>query len=94
VNDTAPLLPPRKINPFVDPSVNVPFETVIVSESAFWPAALSAIERALLFPAEKTSDPFSLTEAVVGAAMEGAPGAIVIFAEVTLASAPSVAVNV
>ena len=64
--------PLTKNNPFVDPSVSVPFETERVAVSALVPAPLSVNEIRLPLPVEKTRDPFSLTLAVGGALIDGA----------------------
>jgi len=72
VKDAEPLEPDVKIKPLVLPSVKIPLETDSVAVSAFTPAPLSVMEIALLLPGEKASDPFSLTVAVAGAAIEGA----------------------
>ena len=82
VKEAEPLEPDVKINPMVLPRVNVPFETDSVAVSALVPAPLSVMEIALLLPGEKTSDPFSLTVAVEGAAIEG--GVIALTVSATL----------
>src|SRR5271155_2130834 len=80
VNAAEPLEPDGKINPLVLPRVNVPLETDSVTVSGLLPEPLSVMEIALLLPGEKTSDPFSLTVAVEGAAIVGAVIALTVSA--------------
>lgn len=72
VNEDEPLAPVVKLRPAEDDSVRVPCDAESVSESAFDPAAASAIEIALLFPLENVKEPFSLSEPLPGAGIAGA----------------------
>jgi len=72
VNVDEPLVPLVKLRPSEEASVRVPCDAESVSESAFDPAAASAIEIALLFPLENVNEPFSLREPPPGAETAGA----------------------
>ena len=72
VNEDEPLEPLVKVSPSTEGSVRIPCDAESVSESAFDPAAASAIEIALLFPLESVKEPFSLREPLPGTEIAGA----------------------
>jgi hypothetical protein len=78
VNVAEPLTPVVKLNPVVEPRESFPCETDSERESALTPAAASVTEIALLLPLEKTSELFSVTDAVPGAVIAGAARALTV----------------
>ena len=78
VNAAEPLVPELKLKPVSEANVSVPCATDSVRESEPLPAAGSLKEIALLFAVEKASDPFSLSEADVGAVITGPASAVTV----------------
>lgn len=72
VKDAESLLPAVKLRPEVVDRVSVPSATDRVSESL--PGLASVSEIALPLPVEKTSEPFSVSDADPGAVIDGASG--------------------
>ena len=66
------------VNPAVLASVTVPCETLSFSESEPFPGPLSATVTALLVAGSKTSSPFSLTTAPLGAVIVGGRNAVIV----------------
>ena len=72
------MVPVVKLNPVVGPRESRPWGTDSESGSELIPAAASITEVAMLVPLEKASETFSVSGAVLGAAIAGAARALVV----------------